>query len=132
MLYPAHASRRGGTIEVRRRASGRVTARRISAGLASGKADHNKAMVPVTKGVAALVPPNVSGVPLTPRLVISSPGALRPRLPIEALRFDWLIGFPRRSHATTGTTPGSRVMAELPSVACLPAAATSIVPRRDA
>src|SRR5215472_5153876 len=117
MLYAAHASRRGGTTEVRRPTLVRVTASRISAGPASEKADHNNAMVPVTKGVAALVPPNVSGVPLTPRLVISFPGALRPRLPIEAPRFDWLIGLPRRSHATTGTTPGSRVMAELPSVA---------------
>ena len=35
-----------------------------------------------------------------------SPGALKPRLPIELPRFDSFIGRPRRSQATTGITHG--------------------------
>ena len=45
--------------------------------------DNNNVMVPVTNGAAALVPPNVGALPLTPRLVTPSPGALSPRLPYE-------------------------------------------------
>jgi hypothetical protein len=53
----------------------RMKAQRIWAALAEGNCDHTKAIAPVTKGAAALVPPKVSGKPSLPRLVICSPGA---------------------------------------------------------
>jgi hypothetical protein len=65
-----------------------VTANLTSAAVAVGNSDHNSAIAPVTNGVAALVPPKVSGLPSAPRLVMASPGALRPRLPIELPKFD--------------------------------------------
>jgi hypothetical protein len=49
----------------------------FSAPLVVGNCDQTKAIAPVTKGAAALVPPNVSGSPSLPRLLICSPGALR-------------------------------------------------------
>jgi hypothetical protein len=72
-------------------------------------------MVPVTKGAAALVPLKVRGLPLVPRLVMFCPGALSPRLPIESLKFDSLVGRPPSSQLTTGITQGWRVIAELPT-----------------
>ena len=60
-----------------------VTAYWTSAADAAGKADHSNAIAPVTNGVAALVPLNVNGEPWEPRLVMSSPGAISPRLPSE-------------------------------------------------
>ena len=71
-----------------------VTASLIRAALALGNCDHNKAIAPVTKGAAALVPPNVSGLPSVPRLVTFSPGAASPRLPMELPRFDSVVGLP--------------------------------------
>src|SRR5207249_4982921 len=110
------ASNNGGTIVVRRGAGAWVTAYLTSAAVAAGHSDHNSAMVLVTKGVAALVPPNVSGEPFAPRLVMSSPGAINPRRPSELPRFDVRIGLPCRSQATTGRTHGWRVIAVLPSI----------------
>jgi hypothetical protein len=86
--YAAQASNRGGTTVFRRAALFCKTAYLISVGVALGNADHKRAIVPVTKGAAALVPPNVSDWPSEPRLVISSPGALSPRLPAELARFE--------------------------------------------
>ena len=88
----------------------------ICAAVAEGNSDHSSAIAPVTKGTATLVPPSVSDCPSAPRLVMPSPGALKPRLPIDAPRFDSFVGLPRRSQPTTGMTHGWRVMAELPRV----------------
>ena len=73
-------------------------------------------MAPVTKGTATLVPPSVSDGPSVPKLVTLSPGALRPRAPIEPPRLDSLIGRACISQATTGMTHGWRVMEEVPKV----------------
>ena len=94
----------------------RVTASLICAALAAGNSDHNSAIAPVTNGTATLVPPSVSGCPSAPKLVTPSPGALKPRLPIELPKFDASVGLPRGSQAPAGMTQGCRVMAELPSV----------------
>ena len=91
-----------GSIEV----SVRVTASLISMAVAAGNSDHKSAIVPVTKGTATLVPLSVTRWPSAARLVMLSPGALKPRLPIELPRFDSFIGRPRRSQATTGMTHG--------------------------
>src|SRR5215468_6973825 len=109
-----------------------VTATLIWTALASGNSDQSSAIAPVTKGAAALVPPNVRGLPSVPRLVTLSPGALSPRLPIDPPKFDWLTGQPWRSQAATGITHQWLVMVELPTVPWLPAAATVITPRRAA
>ena len=71
-----------------------ATAALIWAALAPGNSDQSNAIVPVTKGAAALVPLNVLGSPFGPRLVMFSPGAPSPRLPIEPPRFDSASGFP--------------------------------------
>src|SRR3954454_10885832 len=89
-----------------------VTADLTCAASAAGNADHNKAAVPVTSGVAALVPLEVTGWPSRPRLVMASPGAITPRWPIELLRLVVLIGRPSSSHAATAMTHGCWVMAE--------------------
>jgi hypothetical protein len=83
-----------------------VTASLICTAVAAGNSDHNSAIVPVTKGAATLVPPSVSGCPSALKLVTASPGAVKPRLPIELPRFDSFIGLPRRLQATTGMTHG--------------------------
>ena len=88
-LCAAQASNRGGTIVVRLGAYACVAANFTASTVAAGNSDHNSAIVPVTKGAAALVPPDVSDLPAsTPRLVMPSPGALKPRLPIEFPRLD--------------------------------------------
>jgi hypothetical protein len=92
--YAAQASRSGGTTVFRRDRRQRVTANFTSAALALLNSDQSSAMAPVTKGAAALVPPNERGLPSVPRLVISWPGALRPCLPTELPRFDSLSGLP--------------------------------------
>ena len=51
---------------VRRDAAACVTADLTSAAVAPGNSDHVSATAPVTKGVAALVPPIVSGSPSRP------------------------------------------------------------------
>jgi hypothetical protein len=81
--------------------------------LALGNIDHSRAIVPETKGTAALLPLNVAWPPDAARLVISCPGALRPLRPIEAPRLDSGSTMPWPSQATTGITHGWRVMAEL-------------------
>src|SRR6266542_1499574 len=121
--YAAQTSNNGGTSVPRRDPLAWSTADRTSPPFAAGNSDHKSATAPATKGAAALVPLNVSGFPSAPRLVMSSLGARRPRLPMERARFDWLIGLPRRSHATTGRTHGWRVIAELPLVPSFSAAA---------
>ena len=78
----------------------------ICAAVAAGNSDHNSAIVPVTNGTATLVPPSVSDCPSAPRLVMPSPGARKPRLPMELPRFDSFVGLPVRSQATTGRTQG--------------------------
>src|SRR5262245_46968366 len=105
----------GGTMAALR-TSVRVVADFAWAVLASGKIDRSSASVPVTKGVAALVPLEVNGCPLAPRLVTASPGAIKPRREIELPRLDTASGLPVISQATTGTTQGWRVIAEPPTV----------------
>ena len=78
----------------------------ICAAVAAGNSDHTNAIAPVTKGTATLVPPNVTDWPSEPRLVMPSPGALNPPLPMELPRFDNFIGLPARSQAATGMTHG--------------------------
>lgn len=84
----------GGTIVLRWRRSDCVTANLIWAAVALGDSDQSSAMAPVTKGAAALVPPDVCGLPFVPRLVTFSPGALNPLRPIELPRFDSRSGLP--------------------------------------
>src|SRR5687767_5055862 len=86
----AAVSSKGGTTEVRCSVAARVMASFICAAVASGNSDHNSAIAPVTKGTAALVPRSVKDRPSGPRLMMPSPGALKPRLPVELARFDWL------------------------------------------
>jgi hypothetical protein len=74
-----------------------VAADLMLAAVAAGNSDQISATEPVTKAVATLVPPIVSGSSVALRLVISSPGAPSPRLPIEAPRLDRPIGRPWRS-----------------------------------
>lgn len=71
-----------------------VTANLIWAARASKNSDHSKAMAPVTKAAAALVPAVVYGLPSAPRLVMFSPGAASPHLPMELPRFDSGVGLP--------------------------------------
>ena len=71
-----------------------VMASLTCAAVALGNSDHNKAMAPVTKGAAALVPAKVPGLPSVPRLVMFSPGAASPRRPMELPRFDSAVGLP--------------------------------------
>ena len=71
-----------------------VTANLIRAALAPGNSDQSNAMVPVTKGAAALVPAKVCGLPSAPRLTMFSPGAESPHLPMELPRFDSGVGRP--------------------------------------
>src|SRR5215467_6611452 len=98
------------------RISARVVAVFAWATVASGNIERSSASVPVTNGVAALVPPEVNGFPSGPRLVTASPGAIRPRRAIELPRLDTASGRPARSQATTGMTQGWRVIAEPPMV----------------
>src|SRR5262249_46680261 len=90
----AVASRSGGTTEARRGAPACVMANLICAALASRNSDHNSALVPVTNGTATLVPQSVSDCPCGLKLVMPSPGALKPRLPIEPPKFETFIGLP--------------------------------------
>jgi hypothetical protein len=102
----AEASSSGGTTERHGRGKPCVVAHLIWAADADGNSDHSNAMAPVTNGTATLVPERLTVPPSTARLVIRSPGALKPRAPIELPRFDSCIGRLRRSHATTGMTHG--------------------------
>jgi hypothetical protein len=56
--YAPQASSKGGTTVVRCATEAWVTANFTSAEVALGNSDHSKAIAPVTKGVAALVPLN--------------------------------------------------------------------------
>src|SRR5258708_5576468 len=85
----------------------------ISAALAWGNCDHSNAIAPVTNGAAALVPLAVNQPSGAAKLVILSPGARNPSLPIEAPKLDWLMGRPTSLQAVTGITQGCRVIAEL-------------------
>jgi hypothetical protein len=107
-------------------------ARFISGAATPGNSDQSRAIAAVTNGAAALVPSSVRDCPSDPRLVTCWPGALRPRLPTEPLRFDPGVGLPSRSHAITGSTHGWRVMTELLIVPSLPDAATTSTRRRAA
>src|SRR5262249_39052845 len=99
-----HALRSGGTIVGRRFAwLCRIACLIASAG-AEGNSDHNSAMVPVTNGVATLVPSTNMACPCEPRLVIPTPGAARTRAPMDEPRFEDPHGRPSRSHAVTGIT----------------------------
>lgn len=115
--YGAHVFSIGGTILVRRFPLAFRRAEITSAEVAPGNSDHNSATAPVTKGAAALVPPRHSGLPSTPRLTISTPGAQSPRIATDRPRFVLCIGDPWRSQATTGIAHACRVMAELPMLA---------------
>jgi hypothetical protein len=108
------------------------TASLISEAVAAENSDHNSAIAPVTKGAAMLVPRNVSGCRTALKLVTEAPVAHIPRLPIEPPRLDSSRGLPQRSQPTTGITPECRVMAVLPRVRWLPAAATTITSRLTA
>src|SRR5258708_3545236 len=92
--YAAQASSKGGAMLLRAGLPARITANLIWAAVALGNSDQSSAIVPVTNGAAALVPPNIAGLPSVPRLVIFSPGAASPRLPIELPRFDSVVGLP--------------------------------------
>src|SRR5439155_22150907 len=83
--YAACASSNGGTT-VRRVADPWVTANFACAADAAGNAEYSSAIEPVTNGAAALVPPNVRGLPSARRLVIPSPGAIKPLRPIDLPR----------------------------------------------
>ena len=96
---------------------------------ACGNSDHKSAIVPVTKGAAALVPPDICCLPFVPRLMIPKPGAIKPRWPMERPRFDLEMGRPRRSQAATGITPACEVITEFPTNPWFPLAATTITPR---
>jgi len=97
--------------------------------LALGNSDHTKAIAPVTKGAATLVPAEGVALPSVPRLVILSPGALKPQRPMEFPKLDSLNGLPLPSQAMTAMTDGCPVMAVLPTVPWLPAAATTMTSR---
>src|SRR6266481_6164783 len=125
----AHAFSRAGTTVRRRGTWAWATANLRRLALAPGYSDHTNASAPVTKGAATLVPPEGVALPSVPRLVMPSPGALRPRRPMEFPKLDSLSGLPRPSQAITAMTHGCRVMAVLPTVPWLPAAATTIAPR---
>ena len=84
----AHASNKGGVTVAGRRPYDWVIASLTSAAVAAGDSDHNNPTAPVTKGAATLVPPSATGWPSEPRLMIPSPGARKPRLPIELPRFQ--------------------------------------------
>ena len=84
----------GGTTEVRRTADTWEMASLICAADAKGNSDQRSAIAPVTKGTATLVPPSVSACPSELKLVMASPGAVKPRLPIELPRFESFIGLP--------------------------------------
>src|SRR5262249_2429319 len=99
------ASSMGGTMAALR-TSARVVADFAWAALAPGKIERSNASVPVTNGVAALVPPPVNDFPSTPRLVTASPGALRPRRAIQLPTCDTAGGLPAKSQATTGMANG--------------------------
>jgi hypothetical protein len=86
--YATQASSNGGTTVARRGAWECIKANLTSAAFAPGTSDHKSATAPVTKGAATLVPPSVSGFPSAPRLVMPSPGALSPRLPMELPKVD--------------------------------------------
>jgi len=71
-----------------------VTANAIWLASAAGNSDQSKATVPVTNGAAALVPLSIWDPPVAPRLVTLFPGAIRPFVPIERPRFDFVSGRP--------------------------------------
>src|SRR5690242_17167654 len=100
--------------------------------LACGNSDSSNAIAPVTKGAAALVPPDTCCPPFVARLVTPTPGAIRPRLPMDHPKFDSGRGRPHKSQAATGITAGWRVITELPTRPSLPAAVTTITPREAA
>ncbi len=106
-----------------------LKASRIRAAPALGNSDQSRAIAPVTKGAAALVPQNVFDCPSVPRLAMFCPGAASPLLPMEPPRFDSIKGAPRWSTAMTRITEGWPVRVELPTVPWLPAAATVMAPR---
>ena len=78
----------------------------MSATGADGMIDHSKAAVPVTKGAAAEVPLKRRVPPPAARLCTSSPGADKPRRPIDGPKFDKLAIRPPLPQAATGSTAG--------------------------
>ena len=85
--YAAHASSKGGTTAARLPPDAEMIAPFTAAIGALGNKDRKRAIVPVTNGAAALVPPE-AGRLLKVRLMIPSPGALNPRRPIDFPRFE--------------------------------------------
>ena len=110
------AFRSGGTTVLRPGAVELVIAILTCAVVAAGKSDQSKAMVPVTNGVAALVPVSMCDEFPAPRLTISSPGAPSPFLPIEAPMLDRFNGRPCWLYAATGMTAGCCVSVLPPTV----------------
>lgn len=104
--YAAQASSKGGAMVLRGRLPAWVTASLIRAALGPGNSDQSKAIAPVTKGAAALVPPEVWGWPFVPRLMMFCPGAPNPRLPMELPKFDSEVGRPSKSQPMTAITHG--------------------------
>src|SRR5215469_15145864 len=96
------------------RSPSRVTARNACGAGTRGNSEQSSAIVPVTNGAAALVPPKLRGLLSLPKAATSTPGARRPRLPIEAPRLEDSVGSPFAPQAATGITQGCRVIAELP------------------
>src|SRR5262249_16129220 len=113
---PDQASSSGGTMVLGRRVKVPATAALTCAAVAVGTSDQASATAPVTNGAAALVPPSVSRPFRAPVLLTLSPGALKPRGPMEPPRFDWPKVRPPKSQATTGITQGCRVTAVPPTV----------------
>jgi hypothetical protein len=85
--YAVHAFSSGGTMLVRR-TDACVRASFISWAVAAGNIDHSNAIVPVAKGAATLVPQEEIDAPWEPELITPSPGARRPRPPMESPAFE--------------------------------------------
>jgi len=96
----------------------------IAAAVARENADLSRAAVPATNGAAALVPLILEIAALEPITGTFSPGALRPRCPVDALRLELASGRPESSHAITGIVQGWLVKTEPPIIPWFPAATT--------
>ena len=86
VIGAACASKSGGITEARRRSPDR--ARRSREAPAAGNIDDSSPSAPETNGAAKLVPARATGGPWVARLMMASPGAPRPHLPVDRPKFD--------------------------------------------
>ena len=106
LRYADQASSSGGTTVVRPCLSAFAIAHLTSAALALGNSDHKSAIVPVTNGAAALVPPKVTGCDSGPQTRDTDAGcaqALSPHRTAQirtACRPSSLVTGNHRNHAT--------------------------------